>query len=246
MTLFFQGREKKPSHIQEQVDMANGEVSLHGLPQSTAEKDKGAYITIPEVDHDEGEAPTPVVEQGKTSQDLFRLGTRVGLVLILVILLAIYGQRASHIDAIQNATGPDGTIDVAVSGDTHLPNLRPCQILRTDNINGRPQVLQTSMSQPSSQWSEVACFESFDTGTSWELLFKGDGNHRKLTASEFALPSAVIQVDFDNVVHKNRPPILGFGGAFTEASALNYKRLSVAGKRAFIELMFGESGLGYR
>jgi glucosylceramidase len=40
-------------------------------------------------------------------------------------------------------------------------------------------------------------------------------------------------------------PILGFGGAFTEASALNFGRLLPAGQEAVLELLFGKTGLGY-
>jgi hypothetical protein len=263
--------------------MVSENISLHGI-SSAGVKEKGAYNAIPEEENEPGSGydvgpPRNIPHQaGSTSNDLCRLATRVGLVLVLVILLAIYGQRASRIDAIQSVSGADGTIDVAVAGEAHLPLLRPCQIFKsydgnpTSDKQSRPQVVQTSLSQPSAQWSEISCFESFDTGSSWELigsLFRGGSNNgastfdkphaqkgkgkrrqneRTLNAADrsFQLPSAVIQVDFGATQSKTRPPILGFGGAFTESSALNYNRLSEAGKRAYMELMFGVSGLGYR
>lgn len=39
--------------------------------------------------------------------------------------------------------------------------------------------------------------------------------------------------------------ILGFGGAFTDAAALNYAALSRAGKQSALDLLFGSAGLGY-
>lgn len=39
---------------------------------------------------------------------------------------------------------------------------------------------------------------------------------------------------------------MGFGGAFTEASALNYQRLPPAARRRFMDLYFSRSnGIGY-
>ncbi|EER20593.1 glucosylceramidase, putative, partial [Perkinsus marinus ATCC 50983] len=43
----------------------------------------------------------------------------------------------------------------------------------------------------------------------------------------------------------NPRPVEGFGGAFTAASGVNYKKLSDDDKRKFIELYFGQSGLRY-
>lgn len=59
------------------------------------------------------------------------------------------------------------------------------------------------------------------------------------------MPSALLQVNFSHVPHQDRPPILGFGGAFTESSALNYMSLNQDGKDAVIRLLFGKDGLGY-
>ncbi|KAF4675640.1 hypothetical protein FOL46_000832 [Perkinsus olseni] len=48
-----------------------------------------------------------------------------------------------------------------------------------------------------------------------------------------------------NSASLNHRPVEGFGGAFTAASAVNYKKLSDEDKRRFIELYFGQSGLRY-
>lgn len=61
-----------------------------------------------------------------------------------------------------------------------------------------------------------------------------------------AAPAAVIDVNFNSVPFGDRASILGFGGAFTEAAALNYESLSEEGKQAVMDLLFGKEGLGYR
>mmetsp|Transcript_5326 Transcript_5326/g.15516 ORF Transcript_5326/g.15516 Transcript_5326/m.15516 type:complete len:892 (-) Transcript_5326:169-2844(-) len=63
---------------------------------------------------------------------------------------------------------------------------------------------------------------------------------------EYASPTAEIRVDFaSGPAFPHRQPVLGFGGAFTEATALNYKSLSKGGQDAVVELLFGSRGLGY-
>ena len=59
------------------------------------------------------------------------------------------------------------------------------------------------------------------------------------------MPTATVDIDFSKISHPDREPILGFGGAFTEASALNFMSLNSAGRSAVIELLFGKDGLGY-
>ena len=59
-------------------------------------------------------------------------------------------------------------------------------------------------------------------------------------------PSAIINVDFTSQPFRKRQPILGFGGAFTEAAALNFNSLSEDGKAVALELLFCKDGLGYR
>lgn len=40
--------------------------------------------------------------------------------------------------------------------------------------------------------------------------------------------------------------IIGFGGAFTEAAALNYANLTTELQDTLMEMYFGPSGIGYR
>lgn len=104
-----------------------------------------------------------------------------------------------------------------------------CQVYHSSPVS----VIQTSRGEPSKHWKEVACVQS----------------ERRLNDSPMAegeLPSAVIEVDFTKVPFGERTEILGFGGAFTEAAALNWKSLSEEGQEAVMDLLFGEDGLGYR
>ena len=64
-------------------------------------------------------------------------------------------------------------------------------------------------------------------------------------SSQYRMPTATVDIDFSKISHPDREPILGFGGAFTEASALNFMSLNSAGRSAVIELLFGKDGLGY-
>ncbi|EER04059.1 glucosylceramidase, putative, partial [Perkinsus marinus ATCC 50983] len=57
-------------------------------------------------------------------------------------------------------------------------------------------------------------------------------------------PAATYHVKL-NTASLNPRPVEGFGGAFTAASGVNYKKLSDDDKRKFIELYFGQSGLRY-
>ena len=65
-------------------------------------------------------------------------------------------------------------------------------------------------------------------------------------ANTYGAPDAILQLDLSSPAFPNRNvTIMGFGGAFTEASALNYDSLSQEGKDAVMELLYGKQGLGY-
>ena len=97
--------------------------------------------------------------------------------------------------------------------------------------DGPVSVIQTSRGEPSKQWKEVGCIR----------------RSRGLKEGQNVAPSAaVIDVDYSQVPFGDRVPILGFGGAFTEAAALNYGSLNEQGQSAVMELLFGKEGLGYR
>lgn len=93
------------------------------------------------------------------------------------------------------------------------------------------RLIQTSMKEPSQLWSEKSCFPA-DAGAVPVL-------------NAFGAPDAVFRVNFSAPAFERDEPILGFGGAFTEAAALNYQSLSKTGQDVVMELLFGRSGLGY-
>ena len=131
--------------------------------------------------------------------------------------------------------------------------------------------VQTSMTQPSQQWSTIPCLPVHHLQEQEEELIPktasrwfGRHNDKDPTAAanqaeqeeleqrlnpllvnNYQAPDAILQVNFSDRIFDDRSPIYGFGGAFTESSALNYQRLSSAGKEAVIELLFGATGLGY-
>ena len=78
-------------------------------------------------------------------------------------------------------------------------------------------------------------------------LTSKDSNHRleKISASEISIDSKTelqsIRLHTNNV----RQSILGFGGAFTEASASIYDQLDKNKKSEVIEAYFGKSGNQY-
>lgn len=105
-------------------------------------------------------------------------------------------------------------------------------------------MVQTSLQDPSQQWSTVECVKAPQDAKG--PLFGRRNATQAVKLNEYGAPDAIIQVEFEKVAHPDREPIMGFGGAFTEASSLNYHSLSVEGQDAVMELLFGKSGLGYR
>ena len=118
---------------------------------------------------------------------------------------------------------------------------RPFCIHYGEETNARVKLLQTSMQNPSQQWSSLPCYHESQRKGIWA----------KRTTKEpqtdiFGAPDASLQVDFSQLAFPQREtPILGFGGAFTEASSLNFHSLDEEGQEAVLELLFGKSGLGY-
>mmetsp|Transcript_10361 Transcript_10361/g.15191 ORF Transcript_10361/g.15191 Transcript_10361/m.15191 type:complete len:863 (+) Transcript_10361:90-2678(+) len=181
-----------------------------------------------------------------TSLSLRRWALRIGIVVAFAVFLAIFGHKTSlhsnpHVD------GDDGGKTIHDSRHFDLPQrsaVRPCQV-RSD---GDVRVIQTSLEDPSAHMSEIPCFVY---SSPWELMgtMYRDGAspiaEESASFDEFSKPSAEIRVDFKSSPFEKRPPILGFGGAFTEAAALNYNSLNEEGKKAAMELLFGKSGLGY-
>ena len=171
---------------------------------------------------------------------LRRYACTLAFITLLVIFLALQGQRAAH--------RPTTSEDIDAASATAILH-RPCQFYRRDasplfgvrpvkGAQKMPRVLQTSLGEPANQWGEVACMYY---GAQW------GGGSAAQGVKEYGMPSADINVDFaSGPTFPKREPILGFGGAFTEAAALNYRSLSKEGREAVLELLFGSTGLGYR
>ncbi len=195
-------------------------------------------------------------DNGKPSKAYLQ---RLCFVVVVAFLLAAAGERASISDFLNekghssadsstvsnhtsNIRGGDGsdassTADPPSENSTDVPNRhkhvpeypmrQSCQVL--DLPQGRSvRMIQTAKGDPSAHYNPIPCQSVLD--------FTGEATSG----------SAEIDVDFTAVWNKDRGEgILGFGGAFTEASALNFHSLSEAGQEAAMELLFGETGLGY-
>lgn len=143
--------------------------------------------------------------------------------LILTTLAFLIGRSST------TTSTPGGEVTAILPNLEQMPT-RLCEIYKSGSGGDNIQMIQTSFAEPSKQWSEVACVHVV--------------NRRNLQQQQ-EYGTAQIHIDLDKVAFPDRPPILGFGGAFTEAAALNLKSLSKAGQDAVIELLFGKSGLGY-
>lgn len=162
---------------------------------------------------------------------------------ILLLLLSFLGGRSSSSSTIirskEAITSPENLEAV--------PN-RLCEIYHDDKTNTPSNIhmIQTSLGEPSKQWSEVACFQHHERKLYERTSQQQSDENDDENDGGYARPSAIINVDFDKVAFPDREPILGFGGAFTEASALNFWSLNDAGRSVAMELLFGRDGLGYR
>lgn len=191
--------------------------------------------------------------------------TSLIIVILTLIIFALAGETAS-------SKGEAEQAQLLVETKASLAEIkwRPCQVY-LDPIIHPVKIIQTSLGDPASQWTSVPCLVPSEESTystskvktlqqqesqSWNWLFFGmttttststtqDDESSTNNPLEYGMPSAQIHVDFDQVSYPNRQPILGFGGAFTEASALNYMSLNSNGKKAVMELLFGKDGLGY-
>lgn len=181
--------------------------------------------------------------------------------ILLLLLFVVRGKDTSsdsdnniHTTPSSSATTTKAAVVNNADGDEHggVMRARPCEIYPNNNNYHNMRLIQTSLGEPSAHWSRVSCStpapHSYSSSTS-------------SSESYAAATSAIINVDFsthafssknendnDNnaAQHRPPPPILGFGGAFTEAAAINYMSLSTDGRRAVMDLLFSTTlGLGY-
>lgn len=216
------------------------------------------YETIPD---SEGEHSLEVERSGGVSgsgsdNDSSSDGKNIKLIAssLVLLLLAFIGGRRSTGGAGYTISLKDGQVDFTDA--TTIPT-RLCEIYHnpketsdSDAPSSKIRMIQTSLSEPSKQWSEIPCVyrTSSSSSTNNRKLHPDDTSNPISTETEdggYSSPSAIINVDFTKVPFKERQPILGFGGAFTEAAALNFGSLSKEGKDVALELLFGRNGLGY-
>jgi Glycosyl hydrolase family 30 TIM-barrel domain len=109
-------------------------------------------------------------------------------------------------------------------------------------------VIQTSMGNPSQQWSHIPCYAQPEKVRKWassSSSSNAEDDEQMVNLNGYGAPDAILQVQLDRLAFPNRRPVIGFGSAFTEASSLNYQSLSEQGKERLMELLFGKTGLGY-
>lgn len=166
----------------------------------------------------------------------------VGLIIsaFLLAILAYLGGKASTGGPIIGVEGPETKLPQDMGRQSVIPT-RLCEV----HYKGGVRVIQTSLGEPSRQWGEVACVSRGGGGRQLQGE-AGEEFTKNGEEVEYGRPSAQIRVDFSKVVFPDREPILGFGGAFTEAAALNFWSLGKEGQDAAMELLFGKEGLGYR
>ena len=147
------------------------------------------------------------------------------------------------------STGVNGNGGVGVSGPgtSYIPTTtmyRPFCLTHDGTRTAR--ILQTSMGAPSQQWSHIPCYEQSKETLSWTGLGKTKIIKPDVKLNSFGAPDSIMQLNLSQIAFPTRTtPIIGFGNAFTEASALNYATLSDIGKTTLMELLYGSTGLGY-
>eukprot|EP00536_Pseudo-nitzschia_multiseries_P005494 jgi/Psemu1/318656/estExt_fgenesh1_pm.C_1030007 len=143
-----------------------------------------------------------------------------------------------------SSSSSDGNGNGDGDGTTSPTRNRP--LCRIYGENARfAGILQTSMGSPSEQWSHIPCYAQPKKSRMWASDESSAAAEIAANVNGFGAPDAILKVDFQKRAFPDRSPIVGFGAAFTEASALNYQSLSEAGKERLMELLFGETGIGY-
>jgi hypothetical protein len=167
----------------------------------------------------------------------------LGLVLLVVVVVVFFpssSQEEESVIAIPPESPVGSSLPAGELGEDVLPVMyRPFCLTHSTKATAR--ILQTSMGNPSQQWSHLPCYSQPEKVQSW----MGGKSSPNVHLNGYGAPDAILQTNLSVSPFKNRSPILGFGAAFTEAASLNYQTLSDKGKQKLMELFFGKSGLGY-
>jgi hypothetical protein len=167
-----------------------------------------------------------------------------------------YGaQRRNHSSITSSSSSTDSTSTTTpplperppIDSDnppSNSPRVRPFCKLYGDHLRFAG-VLQTSIGDPSQQWSHIPCYaQPKHNNVNFWAPSKDDSNS-DVNINGYGVPDAIFRTDFNRYAFPERQPIIGFGAAFTEASSLNYQSLSDVGKERLMELLYGKSGIGY-
>lgn len=159
--------------------------------------------------------------------------------LVAAVLVLYFGFPTSNTVGVNDITSKGSTIPAPKSPDIDKEEAVAKVMYRPfcTHHGGKgtsARLLQTSMQNPSQQWTALPCYNQNDNGA------------KATEKYDFGAPDAALQVNFSQLAFERREtPILGFGGAFTEAASLNFHSLSWEGQETVLELLFGKSGLGY-
>jgi len=176
-------------------------------------------------------------ETASLKGSMWRWRTIALLLLGVAVLLFFATPSRDSVITVSSST-PSGTIPNSES----VPPVMYRPFCLTHSSKATARILQTSMGTPSQPWSHVACYSQPETVRSW----MSGSPPVTVNLNGYGAPDAILQTNWNlPSPFSDRTPILGFGAAFTEASALNYQSLSEDGKTALMELLFGRSGLGY-
>lgn len=166
----------------------------------------------------------------------------VGLVLLVAAVVFFFpcanNNKASD-TGIQQPVAPPAALTTATNDDgVSQVTYRPFCLTYSSKATAR--ILQTSMGNPSQQWSHLPCYAQPERVRNWVSRTPPSAN-----INGYGAPDAILQTNLSKSPFANRTPIMGFGAAFTEAASLNYQTLNENGKQKLIDLFFGKEGLGY-
>lgn len=172
----------------------------------------------------------------KTSIWKDRLVTSAVVASVLVVASTCLGANSKTANDAPATLVKPAPSRYSTDSETTIPTYRSeCKRYSTKH---RVDIIQTSLGAPSQQYSQVECLLPQRQG----IL----GNAIVVDINAYGAPDAVLRVDLSTPAFPDRNvTILGFGGAFTEASALNYESLSKEGKETVMQLLYGKEGLGY-
>lgn len=196
--------------------------------------------TKPLVGTSNGKNPS---DGNRKNADCWKYPLQVLALLVLVVAVVEFlptGNKEPVIALPESVAPPDVSLPPGQIYEGIQPvTYRPFCLTHNSKVTAR--ILETSMGNPSQQWSHRPCYSQPEKVRNW----MGTSSPPNVHLNAYGAPDAILQTNLSISPFQHRSPILGFGAAFTEASSLNYQTLSDAGKQKLMELFFGRAGLGY-